>query len=151
MRKNSARPAWSDGHERARVLIECASADSPEVVADVVGRQGVEVAVCTGPGDGVRCPLLHDGACELVDGADVVVNLLASDDGHRIATSVMAQRRPAEMVYEVRLSETRRNGLPPGDAELIRTPVTQDGLLRAVSAALSRAAPQGGPVWGPGV
>lgn len=134
-----------------RVLVEGAPHDSPEVIAGVVARRGVDVAVCTGPGDGVRCPLLRDGACELIDGADVVVNLLANDDGRRIADATLSQRRPAQLVYEVRLSETCRNGPPPEGAELVPTPVTQRSLLEAVDAAIGRALPAGGPVWGDGV
>lgn len=151
MTERRERAAWSEESDRVRVLVECAAHDNPDFVADVVGRQGVDVTVCTGPGDGVRCPVLRGGACELVDGADVVVNMLVSDHGRRIADRVLAQRRPAEVVYEVRLSEVRRNGSPPDDAELIATPVTQDRLLRAVGAAIERARPPGGPVWGPGV
>jgi len=84
--------------------------------------------------------------------ADVVVNLLGSTKGHRVASAVGARRRPPGLVYEVRHIVRHVCGEPPADAEVVTTPATQDALITAIGAALERSIERGpGPVWGAGV
>jgi len=45
-------------------------------------NMGHRVVVCPGPGEGGHCPLVEDGFCAMVDGADGVVFRLDLDDSY---------------------------------------------------------------------
>ena len=145
--------SWDDaGTERPRVLIECPSTASPSIIADLVSRSGYEVRTCVGPDDrGHRCDLLDEGACELVSGADVVVNMLGvrKDAGSRVAEAVLSERRPPKVVVEIAQPDVPVTGVDLQAAEVVSTPVHAGQLLRAIRRALGRAT---GPStwWGDG-
>ena len=138
MRRNERRQRWNDeDDERIRVLVECSPADSPAIVARSLEREGYDVRTCTGPTD-VACDLDRHGACDLVDGADVVVNLLEGDHGHALAARVAAARRPPAVVAQVRVAPGEQ--LPSADegsVVLVRSPTTRRALLRAIDDALT--------------
>lgn len=109
MRREKARPCWDDeSTPRVRVLLECESTDSPSIIASVIERHGFAVRTCEGPRER-RCRLLEDGVCELVDEADVVVNMLrSSPTGPRVLRAVAQTRRPPALVA-VPLTTTTRD------------------------------------------
>ena len=101
MRKTPGQQRWDDGDDRVRVLLECALKDSPTIVASVIEREGYAVRTCDGP-TGTTCDLLDHGACALVDGADVVVNLLGTTpDEQAVLDTMTGLRRPPAIAVEV--------------------------------------------------
>ncbi|MEI2650941.1 MAG: hypothetical protein V9G12_01975 [Microthrixaceae bacterium] len=143
--------AWTDQPARPRVLLECHHHDSPDLIAAAIRRQGFDVAYCTGPTAAEACDLLARGACALVDEADVVVNMLCSETGDRVARAVDGARRRPGVVVEVGIANL---GRPPTEfadgVETIATPVTTERLTAALNSALERNA-TAGPCWGEGV
>ncbi len=123
---------WSDDGGRPRVLLECPPAASPSIIATLIERDGYEVQTCTGPAV-TSCDLLEHGACALVDGADVVVNLLGPvPDDVAVLDAMTSLRRPPAIVAEVR-------GAAPDTVTAVQYPATRRALLRAIRAALQPA------------
>lgn len=137
MRHRTPRQTWSDGTDgRVRVLLECEHDSSSSILASTIERHGYEVRTCEGP-DEHGCDLLVNGVCALVDGADVVVNMLRTPVvGAEILDGVAAVRRPPVVVA-------------PGRTLPIDTPVTGRVLVAAITQAIQqRNRPV--PVWGDG-
>lgn len=64
-------PTWPEAGDRPRIVVE---AISGKWVGEEAAREaGFDVRTCRGPGAMAPCPLLDQGACPLVEGADVVV------------------------------------------------------------------------------
>ncbi|MFN8053530.1 MAG: hypothetical protein U0Q22_18980 [Acidimicrobiales bacterium] len=149
MTRNQPRRRWAWRTDTPRVLLECAAHDSPEIVADAIRREGYEVAVCTGPDPSHPCDLLHHGACELVDHADVVVNLLHSRTGDEVGTHVASMRRPPAMVKQTAPASSSRPGTVPDSRVVTVDPrVSRTRLVAAIREALRRHGPP--PIWGDG-
>ena len=139
-----ARPPTAAGEPNGtRVLLECAEHADPDVIAGVLRRAGYEVTVCHGPDARHHCDALTSGACDDVDAADVVVNLLSTHTGDEIAATVARSKPGQGLVVEVGLPSTSRPEAPawPEGVELIRTPITGDALLGAVERATRSAQP----------
>ena len=88
---------WPDQRgDGARVAVECDDPDVASAAAAALTASGHEVAICVGPDAHHRCPLLEQDRCSLVEGADVVVNLLGfgGDRRHRVLPRVR-QRYPS--------------------------------------------------------
>lgn len=127
-------PPWDAGSEgQVRVLIECQHTDSPTIIASVIEREGYAVRTCTGP-DAGRCDLVEHGHCGLVDGADVVVNLLRDPvEGPQIAEAVASVRRPPALVVE---RPRAGAGDAPGSGTVVHPPITRASLVAAIDDAL---------------
>jgi hypothetical protein len=127
------RRTWSrEDDTRVRVLLECEYTDSPGIIANLLEREGFDVLTCEGPRS-QSCHLIDDGHCQLVDGADVVVNLLRDPDVRgTVASEVAAVRRPPAVVVE------GPRPSPEGSSHLtyVTAPPTRDALLRAINDAL---------------
>jgi hypothetical protein len=101
----------------------------------------------------VPCDLVEAGACALVDGADVVVNLLNGPDpeAREVIDHLTRLRRPPEVVTELtqpeidRLTATGEWSFERDRVEVVASPLTADALLDAIDAAISRAS-RGTPV-----
>ena len=109
---------------------------------------------CEGPDDH-GCDLLVNGVCALVDGADVVVNMLRTPVvGRDILDGVAAVRRPPAVVAQMTRSEALDTSTAPPGVALGRvtpmdTPVTGRALMAAIEQAIAqRNRPV--PVWGDG-
>lgn len=158
MRKPSRQPRW-DGSDagRVRVLLECAPAGSPSIIASAIERRGYEVRMCEGPTVG-SCALLDSGACAPVDGADVVVNMLGTSrcEDPVLRTVAGLRRRPA-ILAEVPCAV--RGGADGSDAASLpnmadaitelRQPVTTKVLFDGIEEAL-RQREQRVEWWGDG-
>jgi hypothetical protein len=85
---------WNPEGRGRKILIE----HHDGAVRDVLGRNlevlGFQVRTCGGPDDPVACPLLEQGACAAVEGADVVVTGLLIDPWGRRVLHAMQQRYP---------------------------------------------------------
>ena len=104
-------------------MLECAPHDSPDIIAEVIRRDGYEVAVCTGPDREHPCDLLEQ---------------------------VVAARRPAPLVMEVRpRNEAEFDGVPGVGAVKITKRVSKTDLLASIREALGRGS-QRPPMWGDG-
>lgn len=149
MRRHQQRERWDDdGDDRVRVLIECAAPDSPSIVATTIERAGYATRTCPGPGE-VACDLDRHGACDLVDGADVVVNLLPSEEGLALAGRIASSRRPPAVVAQVRSSSHRAatgwtDPSAAGGVVAVRAPATRRALLAAIQTALAENGGHGG-------
>ena len=88
-------PGWPADHRRPRVLVESRSWWEMAQVA-ALRRAGYQVRQCQGPRAQTRqpCPLLADGECPLVAGADIVACLLPESDAdcRAVAESHRGQR-----------------------------------------------------------
>lgn len=101
MGKTSHRSWNSDDGDRVRVLLECSPDASPSLIASLIEREGYAVRTCEGPTDDA-CDLLDRGACSLIDGADVVVNLLDGTPSERAVLGATERlRRPPAIVAQM--------------------------------------------------
>ncbi len=148
MRRAATDATWDDDRSgRPRVVLECPPAGSPQIVARAIERHGYEVRICEGPDRRHQCPLVHDGACALVNGADVVVNLLGTDPGDPAADvlpAVAGERRPPAIVSDRAPADDHAHRVVITDR-----PLTTGGLIGAIGEALAdRDRPAA--IWGDG-
>jgi hypothetical protein len=143
MNDESDHRPWDPDAPGHRVLLECPATASPSMIARVVERHGYEVRTCDGPADQGGCDLIDHGACALVAGADVVVNMLdaADPDAHDVLAAVSDERRPPAVVVELTRPRLARRGLDDHDAvdrriDVLHTPVTSQDLVSAIEQAL---------------
>ena len=158
MRRRPIRQAWaSRADPRVRVVLECQPESSPSIISSVIERHGYAVRTCEGPGRH-GCDLLVNGVCALVDGADVVVNMLRTPTvGRSILDEVAAIRRPPAIVAERTHPRAFAAGDSAADAPdldldritLIEAPVTGRHLIDAITTAVMRRN-QPVPCWGDG-
>ncbi len=158
MRDDIDHRPWDPDRSGVRVLIECAASSSPSIIARVVERHGFAVRTCEGPGDRGGCDLLDHGACALVSGADVVVNMLAAGDptSSEVLSAVLDERRPPATVVELTCPQRDRFERDDGDAiigprraTVITTPVTGANLIEGIHLAIERRE-RSVPWWGDG-
>ena len=102
-------PPWSPRPVGRRVLVEASGGHWHG--EDTLRAAGYDVAVCAGPEDrapDVPCPMLADGACSLVEGADVIVHLLPPDrpENRRVAAA-LARGRSGAAVLTPETDESR--------------------------------------------
>ena len=134
---------WGASGDGPRILIE--NPDRAELWAheEVLRDAGYEVASCVGParvgaGESGRrtCPLLTDGECSLVSGADVVISTTSLGDSRAILATLSARISPRLIVEGTKLELARNKDVTP-DAIEVAQPVTPDALLAAVAKALA--------------
>jgi hypothetical protein len=139
---------WPARTGRSRVLVEDPDGAELWAHAAILRDCGYEVATCTGPtgaegwptgpdGETLRCPLVEDGHCALVEDADVIVTscqvghseeLLGALGAHAASPVLFEAPKPCFDQY-------RRVA---GDADLIAFPVTEASLRTAVAEATGR-------------
>ncbi len=143
-RKSSSSPPplihldeWPARAGKARVLIENPDRADLWAHADLLRKAGYDVAMCGGPTDESAegqertvCPLVAQGHCPLVDGADVVVSTTALTDAREIHAQLRAGSTPA-LVVEGTASELGHEG----NAVEIAFPVLPAQLVDAVERA----------------
>lgn len=136
-------PKWSASGVRPRVVVEHDDAVWRWAAAGVLESAGYQVLGCGGPhafADGT-CPLVSEGRCALIEGADVVVNGLGIR--HPANRDVLTTMRGASSVpVLVELPTTQRERLEadfPG-CERIPFPVRPQDLVLAVHAAVEGSA-----------
>lgn len=147
MKKSPSQPRWDESDaSRVRILLECPPESSPSVIASAIESHGYAVRTCKGPSV-APCALIDQGACALVDGADVVVNLLgATPSEESVLPAVAGLRRCPAILAEPRFQRAgaeRRPGSEPApesiDAvEVLRPPITRRALIEGIEAALRR-------------
>lgn len=147
---------WPEPSGKPRVLIE--NPDRADLVshAYVLREAGYDVAMCGGPTAKAEhvpffsrwarpqterqerelCPLLTDGHCPLVEGADVVVSTTQLADSREILAKISARGTPA-LVVEGTSSELARDSDVIGDSVEITLPVFSHQIVEAVERARS--------------
>jgi hypothetical protein len=156
MGAKQVRDGWTEADaSKVRVLVECPPAGSPSIVATALEREGYEVRTCEGPSEHA-CDLLADGTCGLVDGADVVVNLLGSDPtGRQVLRAASAIRRPPAVVAEMTEAQAMAMAAEGGDRSdpshftVVEPPLTRRALVDAIEESLA-AQDRSTPIWGDG-
>jgi hypothetical protein len=142
-------PPWQ-ATARTRVLIEHPDRSVLWGYRTALVDGGYEVATCTGPGsddvDVVRCPLLEDGSCPLVEGADIVLSTCSLARSDEILDRLLAAGT-AEIVFELPEPTKPRYRTFDGLVSFLTDPVTETSLMSAVgrSAARSRLRSQAPP------
>lgn len=129
-RKAAPKATWEGADDqRIRVLVECGSNATPSLIASAVEREGYDVRVCHGPSE-AGCDLLAHGACALLDGADVVVNLLTEDEhGPEVLEGTLGLRRPPAIVID---DPTTVVDDGPARVEVVASPLTRTRLHTAI-------------------
>ena len=159
MKDPKARQSWSGASDgRVRVLLECEPESAPSIIASVIERHGFDVKTCEGP-KVHSCDLLDDGACPLVSGADVVVNMLHNrvTSGRSVLEEMTEMRRPPAIVSEMTHPQVvaASNGdpeFPPirfDRVTVVETPVSAARLIGAINEAAERHR-RDAPAWGDG-
>jgi hypothetical protein len=131
-------PTWSESAIRgSRIVVECDDFALSEAAAHVLRGAGHEVAVCTGPDEHHRCPLVETGRCALVEGSRVVVNLLGFEDADsRDVLSHLRSRYPdIPVVAELPIAERETHSAE--GVFVVGSPLRRDNLLTKVAAAES--------------
>jgi hypothetical protein len=128
---------WPEQSGRPRVLIENPDGADLWAHADVLREAGYDVAMCGGPSaeteqhERTVCPLVTEGRCPLVEGADVVVSTTRLTDGREILGRLSARSSPA-LVVEGTSSDLKRHSDVIGDSLEITLPVLPQQLVEAV-------------------
>jgi hypothetical protein len=133
-------PKWPEVRDRPRVLLENADLGIGEAAERVLRRHGYDVVSCGGP-DHLRhhaCPLLTDGRCTAVDGADVIVHSLNPDHARNAAVLRQLRSTYGEVptVVEVPGPAVDRHRALLDGCVTLRFPATEATLLDAVHEAL---------------
>lgn len=132
--------AWPERtDERTRVLVENHDFGNGFAIERALEDEGFEVSICGGP-DALpkhRCPLVANGACGLVDGADVVVHSLNPDrPEHRSVLQSLRTLHPSTpLVVEVPVPSQERHAELLEGCTVLSVPATRETLLDAVRAA----------------
>jgi DNA-binding NtrC family response regulator len=133
---------WPAQTGKTRVLIENPDRADLWAHADVLRRAGYDVAMCSGPTEAgeqqehTTCPLLAEGHCPLVEGADVVVSTTQLTDGREILAALSA-RSTSALVVEGTRSELQREHDAIGGAVELTLPVLPQQIVEAVERARS--------------
>jgi len=153
---------WPAPTGRPRVLIENPDAADLWAQANVLREAGYDVAVCAGPAPEPEprhgasllaestyweqpapkreprtiCPLVSEGRCPLVEGADVVVSSV-SLAGSREILHALDERGTAAIVVEGTRDELAREPAATGAGTRLELPVTARRLVDAVERALA--------------
>ena len=126
-------------------------------MVSVIERHGFAVRACENP-EAEGCDLLDHGACTLVQGADVVVNILpCSAAARQVLDETTRLRRPPTVVAAAHLAPGPRSlDSGPSTTRVNTTPVTLLGstvtpaeLVDVLTAAVDRSS-RGVPAWGDG-
>lgn len=162
-RRRTPRPLhpeeWPERSGRPRVLVENPDGADLWAHADVLRDAGYDVATCAGPtGETERlsrfrrrylnwadpqplerrertvCPLVAEGRCPLVEGADVVISTTRLTDSREILARLSARTSPP-LVVEGTSSDFERDRDVTGDAIEITLPVLPSQLVDAVERA----------------
>lgn len=135
-------PRWPDGTTGRRALIECEDPTIQDGLTRVLHEHGYTVAVCGGPTARTArtCPLVVDGSCQLLEGANVVLHLLdAAEPANRAILASIRDRVPETPVV-VEVGPTDENVLDDAvvGCEQVGYPVGRQALIDAVDRATGR-------------
>jgi hypothetical protein len=150
---------WPEQTGKPRVLIENPDRADLWAHADHLRKAGYDVAMCGGPtketervswfrrltlGDPqpmerqerTVCPLVVEGHCPLVEGADVVISTTQLTDSREILATLNARSSPA-LVVEGTTSDLERESEAIGHSVQMALPVLPRQLVEAVERARS--------------
>lgn len=144
MNARASHPSWGErgtAPARPRVVVENPDFGIGYAVEKVLEDAGCEVAVCGGPDQLVNqaCPLIYEGTCDLVAGADLVVHSLNLDrpEHAEVLRALRSMHPEVPLIVEVPgPSAARHVGLLDG-CVVIPFPATRESLLDALGTALA--------------
>lgn len=133
-------PAWPTRVGRARVLVEDEDGGHAAAAEWCLRRAGFEVAHCPGPEHlpAGRCPLVTQGSCALVAGADVVYSTLGvrRAAGRKVLAAQRAHYPATPVVVELPEPELVAAGDALDGCLRLSCPATSGRLLAAITSAL---------------
>jgi len=133
-------PQWSASDVRPRVVVEHEDPVWRWAAAGLLEEAGYQVGGCGGPHElaGGECPLVTDGQCTLIEGADAVVNGLGiRDPGHRaVLASVRAHDGGLPVLVELPSPQRERLQADFPGCQQLPFPVRPQDLVEAVGAAI---------------
>lgn len=137
-------PAWPTSDVRPRVVVEHEDPVWRWAAAGLLEDAGYQVLGCGGPHeltDG-GCPMVAEGRCTLIDGADVVINGLGvRDPAHRaVLASIRAHSSGLPVLVELPSTQQDRLEADFPGCQRIPFPVRPHDLVTAVSVALESSA-----------
>jgi hypothetical protein len=150
---------WPEQSGKPRVLIENPDRADLWAHADLLRKAGYDVATCGGPTaetehvpwfrrlyradpqpterqERTLCPLVAEGRCPLVEGADVVVSTTQLTDSREILATLSARSSPA-LVVEGTSFDLERDSDAIGDSVELTLPILPQQLVEAVERARS--------------
>lgn len=137
-----ADPRWPQGTSGPRALVECEDPMIQDGLTRVLHEHGYTVAVCGGPQARATrtCPLVADGACQLLDGANVVLHLLdaAEPANWTILSSIREHVPETAVVVEVGPTDGNPFDDVLAGCEQVGYPVGRQALIDAVDRATGR-------------
>lgn len=133
---------WGPVRSKPRVLLEQRDPARGWVEESVLLAQGYDVAVCWGPSSGrTPCPLVSEGDCALVDGADAIVFALGvhDPDKRRILETILERQHDPRVAVE--LPQPREAEFPDllSRCERLRFPSTSERLVEVVARLVEKA------------
>ncbi|HUY86325.1 MAG TPA: hypothetical protein VMU77_04370 [Acidimicrobiales bacterium] len=135
-RKRSLKPShWHERTGRTRVLIEDPDLAQGWAAANILGRAGYDVLNCPGPEWHIKttCPLVTEGHCELVDGADIV--LCALDLKNAQSNEIFENLRSNSANKPVVVPVAETPGVDMSGCQVFRRPLTTQRLTAALDEA----------------
>jgi len=126
----------SEARRRPRLLIEDPSPALQLAECRLFEEAGLDVAVCSGPGDGDPCPLTGGGTCRLAEEADLVL-MGPGMAGSRTEVAAALHRRRPDLPVLVQVPRSDPGRCPPGCIPDYY-PASVDGQIRSVWRALDR-------------
>jgi hypothetical protein len=128
---------------RARVLVENADSGVGFAMQELLKNAAFDVQYCGGPDRlrGHRCPLVTEGRCSLVEGADVVVHSLNLDrpDHAAVLQGIRDLHPDTPVVVEVPTPVMEKHADLLDGFTIVPMPATRAALTNAVRHALSGA------------
>lgn len=121
-----------------RVLVENPDRAQLEGAAGILADAGYDVATCAGAENGVRCPLVEFGNCNLVGEADVVVTSADLPGAAPLLELHESRGWPPVVVEATRKQQAELIDVIPA-AVFVRAPMHADDLRRAVDEARASA------------
>lgn len=127
---------WA-GHPR--VLIEHNDESVGMRLAAGLRQAGYAVAVCPGPAQSERCPLVGNEGCEIAHGADVIVSSLGlgSVQSRDVLQALRARCAGTPLVVEVAPGEDEEWHALLEGCQVVFSPVAPEQLVAAVDEALA--------------
>lgn len=141
MRSNNER-GWPGRMDwRARVLVENADAGVGYAMQNLLKDEAFDVQYCGGPDHlrGHRCPLVTEGRCALVEGADVVVHSLNPDrpDQAAVLRAIKKLHPDTPVVVEVPTPAREAHADLLEGCTIVPMPATRTAIIDGVRRALS--------------
>lgn len=131
--------AWTEGWARPRILVEDPDGAVRAASRRILEREGFEVATCSGPEPGHRCPEVTRTACPLMRGVDLIYSSLDwHRPEHREVLQAQREHHPdVPVVVEIAQPQAQRAAELLQGCTVVYMPVSGAMMVETVQRALS--------------